>query len=126
MLISPYCAPQVPFSIALETMVDSPRGSLSCTLDPLFFWVYRPNRRGIRREPTQLRWESVEIPATQEEEGTTLRFAFQCIGLPFDWRGMFGFLLIHSLNRESSLVNSLSDIARPEAFRERGVTRKRR
>jgi hypothetical protein len=38
-------------------------------------------------------WEPVEIPATQEEEDAALRFAFQYIGLPFDWRGMFGFLL---------------------------------
>ncbi len=38
-------------------------------------------------------WECVEIPATQEEEDAALQFAFQYIGLPFDWRGMFGFLL---------------------------------
>ncbi len=37
-------------------------------------------------------WECVEIPATQEEEDAALQFAFQYIGLPFDWRGMFGFL----------------------------------
>lgn len=38
-------------------------------------------------------WEPVVIPVSQEEEDAALRFAFQYIGLPFDWRGMFGFLL---------------------------------
>ncbi len=38
-------------------------------------------------------WKPVTIPVTQEEEDAALRFAFQYIGLPFDWRGMFGFLL---------------------------------
>jgi hypothetical protein len=38
-------------------------------------------------------WKPVTIPVSQEEEDAALRFAFQYIGLPFDWRGMFGFLL---------------------------------
>jgi hypothetical protein len=38
-------------------------------------------------------WETISIPATKEEEKAVQRCALSRIGMPFDWRGMFGFLL---------------------------------
>jgi hypothetical protein len=38
-------------------------------------------------------WDSILIPATQEQEKAAERFIFYLIGIPFDWRGLIGFLL---------------------------------
>jgi hypothetical protein len=38
-------------------------------------------------------WDQVLIPATQEQEKTAEKLIFHLVGAPFDWRGMFGFLL---------------------------------
>jgi hypothetical protein len=38
-------------------------------------------------------WDSILIPATQEQEDAAQRFAFALIGIPFDLRGLFRFLL---------------------------------
>jgi hypothetical protein len=38
-------------------------------------------------------WDRVLIPATYEQEKAAEKFIFHLIGIPFDWRGMIGFLL---------------------------------
>lgn len=70
-------------------------------------------------------WEEVEIPATQEEEDHALRFAFQYIGLPFDWRGMFGFLLpfVHRRRKATYCSSIILDVLQSslQMFPDRGL-----
>jgi hypothetical protein len=52
-------------------------------------------------------WDAILIPVTQEQEDATQRVAFALIGLPFDFRGLFRFLLPGRPRRKGKYCSAL-------------------
>jgi hypothetical protein len=52
-------------------------------------------------------WDAVLVPATQEQEDAAQRYAFALIGMPFDLRGLFRFLLPGSSRRKGKYCSAV-------------------
>jgi hypothetical protein len=53
-------------------------------------------------------WDHVLVPSTQEQENEIQQAASRLIGLPFDWRGLIGFVLpFIGQNRNARYCSSL-------------------
>jgi hypothetical protein len=52
-------------------------------------------------------WDTILIPATQEQEDAAQRFAFSMIGIPFDFRGMCRFMLPGNSHRRGKYCSAV-------------------